>query len=137
MPPPVPVAATQALELLLLFVVLPFLVAGVVIAFVSWRAGGGPPPIRTSDVLAEGIPGRAEIVSIRSMGGFLDGRPMVRIGLRVTAPDPAPFDLEITQSIPRGLLRDLSTGDVVDVRLTPDHGTGAVVLGGPSPDSTA
>jgi hypothetical protein len=125
----VPVAATQALELLVLFVVLPFVVAGLVIAFVSWRSGGGPPPIRTSEVLATGVPGQAEIVAIKAMTGFLDTRPMVRISLRVTAPGPGPFDLEVTQSIPRSLLRDLTTGSVVDVRLTPDHTAGAVVLG--------
>jgi hypothetical protein len=129
-----PLATTQALDLLLLFVVLPFVVAGLVIAFVSWRADGGAPPVRTSNILATGVVGEAEVVTVKPMGGILDGRPMVRIGLRVRAGTGAPFDLEVTQSIPRAVLRGLHTGDVVEVRLTADHSAGAVVFAGTASD---
>jgi hypothetical protein len=137
MPPAALVAATQAVELLLLFVVLPFIVAALVIAFVSWRSGDGIPPVRTSEILASGVPGEAEVICVKAMGGFLDVRPMVRIDLRVRADGGASFDLEVTQSIPRAVLRELSAGDVVEVRLTADHSAGAVVLGGLPSDPDA
>jgi hypothetical protein len=121
-------AITQALELLLLFVVLPFVVAGLVIAFVSWRSSGEPPPIRTSEVLATGDPGSAQVVTVKPMGGFLDPRPMVRMGLRVRVGATEEFDLEVTQSIPRGRLRDIKPGETVEVRVTGDRRTGAVLL---------
>ncbi len=123
-------AITQALALVLLFVVLPFGVAAAVIAYVSWRSGRGPAPVRTSQILATGDPGHAEVLTIKSMGGFLDPRPMVRLGLRITdIRGEAPFDVEVTQSLPRASLRDLHAGDVVEVRVTADRTHAAVVLG--------
>jgi len=134
--PPALLAMTQALALLLLFVVLPFAVAGGVISFVSWRSKGGPAPVRTSDILATGDPGEAEVLTVKAMGGFLDARPMVRMGLRVQTGGASAFELEVTQSIPRSSLRDIRPGMRVDVRLTPDHSRGAVVLPGPpGPDT--
>jgi hypothetical protein len=126
----VPVAATQALALLILFVLLPFVVAGLVIAFISWRSNGQLAPVRTSTVLAEGDPAEAEVLTVKAMGGFLDTRPMVRLDLHVRGDE---YDLQVTQSIPRALLRDLKVGDVVEVRVMPDHATGAVLLGPPPP----
>jgi len=130
---------TQALALLLLFVVLPFAVAGGVIGFVSWRSKDDPPPVRTSDILATGDPGEAEVLTVKAMGGFLDARPMVRMGLRVQAGGATPFDLEVTQSIPRSSLRDIRPGVRVEVRVTPDRSRAAVVLaaGPPVPDADA
>jgi hypothetical protein len=126
--------AHQSQALVLLFVVLPFLVAGVVIAFVAWRSSGGPPPIRTSAILASGRSAQAEVLSLKVMGTVVDMRPMVRFALRVDAgPDEAPFDLEVVQSLPRGVARDIKPGDVVEVRVTPDHSAGAVVWGGSLP----
>jgi len=116
--------------LILLFVVLPFVVAALVIAFVSWRSSGGPAPVRTSDVLAHGDPAEADVLSVKALGGFLDVRPMVKMGLRIRVPDASPFELEVTQSIPRGMLSELREGTVVEVRVTPDRATAAVVLGG-------
>src|ERR1700730_9782588 len=55
----------QSKELLFLFLVLPFLVAGVVIAFVAWRSSGGPRPVLTSEILAGGLPAQAEILSVK------------------------------------------------------------------------
>jgi hypothetical protein len=125
---------TQTQALLLLFVVLPFLVAAIVIPFVAWRSSGQPKPIRTSEILAHGTPAEAEILSVRPLGSILDLRPMVRFVLRVTAePDYAPFELEVIQSLPRGAVRDFHQGERVEVRLTPDRSAGAVVWGGPPP----
>src|SRR6516164_120722 len=45
---------TQAL--VVLFVVLPFAVAAVVIPFVAWRHSGDPKPVLTSEILAHGVP---------------------------------------------------------------------------------
>jgi len=111
--------------------VLPFLVAGVVIAFVAWRSKGKPAPVRTSTILAEGQPAEAEVLSVRPLGSILDMRPMVRFMLRVRPGGDAPFDLEVIQSMPRGAVRDFQAGDVIEVRLTPDHSAGAVVWGWP------
>jgi hypothetical protein len=123
---------TQAL--VVLFVVLPFAVAAVVIPFVAWRNSGGPKPVLTSDILAHGVPARAQIVSVRPLGSFLELRPMVRFLLRVTAPaDGAPFELEVIQSLPRYAVRDFQPGDQVEIRLTPDHTAGAVVWSGLPP----
>jgi hypothetical protein len=123
---------TQAL--VLLFVVLPFAVAAVVIPFVAWRNANGPKPVLTSEILAHGVLAHAEILSVRQLGSFLDLRPMVRFLLRVTA-DPAepPFELEVVQSLPRYAVRDFRPGDRIEVRLTPDHSAGAVVWSGLPP----
>jgi hypothetical protein len=122
---------TQAL--VVLFVVLPFAVAAIVIPFVAWRNASGPRPILTSEILAHGVLAQAEILSVRQLGTFLDLRPMVRFQLRVTAsPDP-PFELEVIQSLPRYAVRDFRPGDRIEVRLTPDHSAGAVVWSGLPP----
>jgi hypothetical protein len=113
-------------------VVLPFLVAGLVIAYVSWRSSHGPPPVRTSVILAEGQPAEGEVLAVRALGSFLEVRPMVRFSLRVRpGGGEEPFELEVVQSLPRGAVRDIHKGDVVEVRLTPDHTAGAIVWGMP------
>jgi hypothetical protein len=56
--------ATQTQALLVLFVLVPFVVAGIVIAFVSWRSSTDPPPVRTSVILATGHPATAQVLSI-------------------------------------------------------------------------
>ena len=116
---------------------LPFALAALVIPFVAWRHRGDPKPFLTSEILATGVRGRAEIVSVRSLGSVVDLKPMVRFMLRVDAggPDPdgsggEPFDLEVVQSVPRSLVGVYRPGDRVEVRLTPDRSAGAVVFGG-------
>jgi hypothetical protein len=123
---------TQAL--VVLFVVLPFAVAAIVIPFVAWRNSSGPRPILTSEILAHGVLAHAEILSVRPLGSFLDLRPMIRFELRVTAsPADPPFQLEVVQSLPRYAVRDFRPGDRIEVRLTPDHSAGAVVWSGLPP----
>lgn len=123
---------SPTLALLILFVVLPFALAGLVVPFVAWRHRDDPKPVLTSEILATGVRARAEILSVRSLGNILDMKPMVRFVLRVTGDAGAgePFDLEVVQSIPRSLVGVFRPGDRVEVRLTPDHSAGAVVLGG-------
>jgi len=130
------VGVTQVQALVLLFVVLPFVVAPAVIGFVAWRSKGKPAPLRTSTILASGDPAEAEVISIKPLGGFLDTRPMVRFGLRIQAggAQEAPFDLVITQSIPRSVAREFRVGDLVEVRVTADRSAGAIVWGGPPAD---
>ena len=121
---------------MLLFVVLPFVLAAVVVPFVSWRHRNDPKPVLTSEILATGVRGTAEILSVRSLGNILDVKPMVRFILRVTessasgADSGETFDLEVVQSIPRSLVGAYRPGDTVEVRLTADRSAGAVVLGG-------
>ena len=131
---PAPIASLfglpQGQALVLLFLVLPVALAVVVILFVSWRTSGDPKPVLTSEILAHGLPGEGEILSVKALGGILDIRPMVKFVLRVTAaPDEDPFELEVIQSLPRGVISEFRRGDIVEVRLTPDHSRGAVVWG--------
>jgi hypothetical protein len=118
---------SQVQALVILFVVLPFVVAGGVIGFINWRSRDEPAPVRTSDILATGDAGRAEILAVRSFGGLLDTRPMIRLDLRITTGDGAMFDLQVTQSFPRPYARTLRPGDHVEVRVTADRAAAAVV----------
>ena len=122
---------SEAQALVLLFVVLPFVMAALVIPFVAWRHRNDPKPVLTSEILATGSRARAEILSVRALGSIVDMRPMVRFVLRVLETDPAgePFELEVVQSIPRSLVGVYRPGDTVDVRVTADRTAGAVVLG--------
>jgi hypothetical protein len=122
---------TQVQALVLLFVVLPFIVAGGVIAFINWRSSAEPSPVRTSTVLATGEPGDGEVLAIRSFGGLLDTRPMVRLDLRVTTAGEPAFELQVTQSLPRPFARGLRVGDHVEVRVLADRTAAAVVASNP------
>ena len=125
---------TQTQALVVIFVVAPFVVAAAVVAFVTWRSSGSPPPVRTSAILADGDPAEAKLLSVKALGGPLDLRPMIRFSLRVDAgPGELPFDLEVVQSLPRGAIRDFHAGDILEVRVTTDRSAGAVVWGGPRP----
>ena len=122
-------AVTVGVALLVLFVVVPFGVAAAVIWFVSWRSSKGPAPIRTSDVLRDGEAAPAEVLTLRNLGTILDVRPMVRVGLRISPSDGATFDLEVTQAVSRGGLRQIRVGDRVEVRYLPDRSSAALVTG--------
>lgn len=115
---------TQAL--VILFVLAPVVVAALVVPLIAWRHSGAPRPVRTSEILAGGDLGRAEVISVRNVGNLLDPRPMMRFVLRVTS-DAEPFELEVVQPLPRSAVRAIRAGDTVDVRLTPDRRAGAVV----------
>ncbi len=116
---------------MVLFVFVPFGVAAVVVPIVAWRSSEGPKPVLTSEILAGGDPAEAEVLSVRTLGGFLDPLPMVRFMLMVTVgPDEEPFELEVVQSLPRGAAGEFRTGEVVEIRLTGDRTAGAVVWNG-------
>jgi hypothetical protein len=125
-------ALSGTAQLLLLFVVLPLAVAPVVVWIVARRAPELAPGLRTSELLRDGEPARAELLSWKDKGpSFLDRRPMVAFQLSVQPadqPGAEPFQLTVTQSVPRVLLKDFREGMTVDVRLSPDRSTGAIVL---------
>ena len=111
---------------------LPFALAAVLVPLLVWRLSRGPAPIRTSDILRDGMPGEAEVMDVRNMGSLFDARPMVRFSLRVHPADPdagGPFDLEVVQSVPRQMVSGFKAGHRVGVRYTADRSAGAVVLG--------
>lgn len=117
---------------MVLFVLLPFALAAVIFPLVSWRssvATGGQKPILTSEILATGRPGQAQILGVRPLGSIVDVKPMVRFQLRVReyGGDGEPFDLEVVQAFPRSVVRQFHPGDTVEVRLTPDRSRAAVV----------
>lgn len=112
--------------LVLLFVVLPFAVAGLVLGFVSWRTSGDPAPPRTSDILRTGDAADAEILVVRNMGQILDVKPMVRVRLRVTPASAEPFEIEVTQSFARDEMRALQVGRTVPVRVLADRSAAAI-----------
>jgi hypothetical protein len=126
---------SQVQALVILFVVLPFVLAAIVVPLVAWRSSNGPRPVLTSDILAHGLPGSAEITAVKTLGSVLELRPMVRFNLLVRGDGAGPpFDLEVFQALPRGVIGRFRPGAVVEIRLTPDHSAGAVVWGeGPPP----
>lgn len=108
--------------------ILPFVLAAIILPLVAWRTSGQPRPVLISEILASGLPSRAEIVTVRPLGSILDLRPMVRFVLHVRPPvGGEAFELEVIQSFPRSVVRQFKPGDDVDVRLTPDLTQGAVV----------
>jgi hypothetical protein len=125
-------ALSQASGLLLLFVVLPFIVGGIVMGLVSWRSQGVVPAHRISALLEHGEPGRAEVLDLRTLGSFLDARPMVAFRLAVrpglAGEDVEAFELVVTQSVPRRVAAALQPGMVLEIRLSPDHTVGAIVM---------
>jgi hypothetical protein len=129
------VAITQVQALVLLFVVLPFIVAAGVIGLINWRSSAEPAPVRTSAVLATGEPGDGEVLAIRSFGGLFDTRPMVRLDLRVTTGGQPAFALQVTQSLPRPFARSLRVGDHLELRVLPDRSAAAVVASHPEDGS--
>lgn len=131
-----PAAITTTVALLLLFVVLPFVVAGGVIAFVAWRSDRAAPPVRTSDVLRDGDPVTAEVLSVRNLGTVLDVRPMVRVRIRINPEGDRPYVLEVTQSVPRSGVREIRVGDRVEARVLADRSAAALVTSTGEPGST-
>ena len=125
-------ALTPATELLLLFIALPFAVGAIVMGLVSWRSQGGAPVHRTSVLLEHGEPARAELLELRTLGSFVDVRPMVAFRLAVrTGPagdDADPFELVVTQPVARRVAAALQPGMVLEVRLSADHTAGALVM---------
>jgi hypothetical protein len=129
--PPLDHAALLALtgnqELVLIFVVLPIVAVGPVIAFVNWRWRAAPAPVRISTILAEGQPARGEVVAVRNLGNILDMKPMVRLELRATVGSEPPFELEVVQAFPRNAVGLLKPGIRLELRVMPDRTAGAVV----------
>ena len=117
---------STGVALLLIFVVLPFVVAPIIVSLVARRSPSMPAEYRTSELLAHGEIHRAEVLEWVNRGQFLDPRPMVSVRLQVDAADP--FELVVTQSVPRRLLGKLRAGEQLEVRLSADHRAGAVVL---------
>jgi hypothetical protein len=121
---------TQVQELVILFVLLPIVVAAIMVPLMVWRLSKGPRPILTSELLAHGTPADGKILSVRSLGNVLDPRPMVRFKLEVTVePSEETFELEVVQSFPRSLVHLFRPGDLVRLRLSPDRSAGAIEWG--------
>ncbi len=119
---------SQTAALLLLFIVLPLVVAPIVIAFVARRSPALPPGFRTSELLLDGEPAEAELLAWKNKGPFLfDSRPMVEFKLAVRTDAGERIDLVIVQSFPRAVLSQLAEGMTLDIRLSADHTAGAIV----------
>lgn len=132
--------------LVVLFVLLPVAAGAVIVPLVSWRiSSSGPAPVRTSDILANGVLVTAQIVTVKTLGSILEMRPMVRFVIRVSPGEDwaggeaaggegtvghlpgEPFDLEVVQSLPRAVIGNFRSGDIVHAKLTPDFAAGAIV----------
>jgi hypothetical protein len=124
------VGLTQVQELVILFVLLPIVVAVILVPLMVWRLSKGPRPILTSELLAHGIPADGKVLTVRSLGNVLDSRPMVRFQLEVTGgTGEEPFELEVVQSFPRSMVNAFQPGDIVRLRLSPDRSVGAIEWG--------
>jgi hypothetical protein len=111
--------------LLLLFIVLPIVVAPVVIWLVARQSPELPRALRISELLEHGEPADAELLAWKNKGPFLlDSRPMVACHVVVHGGE----ELFITQSIPRPVLNKFVKGMTLDIRLSADHTAGAIVL---------
>ena len=121
-------ALSTSSSLLVLFVLLPFVVGSVVMGVISWRAPAVPRERRTSGLLAHGEAASGLVLDLRRLGSPLDARPMVAFRLEVRAGDATPFELIVTQPVPRRLAGRLVAGMAVGVRLSEDRAAGAVVL---------
>ena len=123
-------AVSQGVALLFLFVALPLVLAAAIAWLVQSRSEPFPPELRTSSLLRDGQPAEGTLLDWRSPAqSFLDRHPMITFRVSIAA--DVPFELDITQSIPRALLRSLEKGDMVDVRLSADRTVGAIVLSPP------
>lgn len=121
-------AVSQGVVLLLLFVVLPLVLAVGVAALVQWRSQPFPPELRTSSILRDGDPAEGELIDWRSPAqSFLDRHPMVTFRVAVVGAEAT--EIHITQSVPRGVLRRLERGMTVPIRLSADRAHGAIVFG--------
>ena len=113
--------------LLLLFVVVPVVVAVGVVALVQWRSPDVPAEHLTSELLRDGTPAKGTLVEWHITGqSFLDRRPMV--DFRVALREDEAAELSITQSVPRDVLHRIKPGMPVEVRLSKDGVAGAVVF---------
>jgi hypothetical protein len=126
------VGLSQNTSLLLLFVGLPFVVGGIVMTLVARRGPHVPPEHRVSEILARGELAEGQVLDLRRLGSPLDVRPMVAFRLEVHAvanSEPfSPFELVVTQAVPRHLAGRLRSGLSLPVRLSQDHSAGAVIL---------
>lgn len=113
--------------LLLLFVVVPVVVAVAVVALVEWRSPDVPAEHLTSELLRDGTHANGTLLEWHITGqSFLDRRPMV--DFRVAVHEDEPAELSITQSVPRDLLHRMKRGMPVEVRLSKDGVAGALVF---------
>jgi hypothetical protein len=120
-------AVNLGAQLLFLFVVLPLVLAAVIARLVGRRSSPFPREHLTSVLLEEGDEVEGELLDWRSPAqSFLDRHPMVTF--RVSIDGNPPFEMAITQSVHRDVLRRLQRGSTVDVRLSADRTTGAIVF---------
>ncbi|GAC1528318.1 MAG: hypothetical protein NVS3B12_00100 [Acidimicrobiales bacterium] len=119
------------LTLLLLFVVAPFLVAGLVVGVMAWTSRKDEPPVRTSTVLRTGRQVWAEVIRARTLGSVLDVRPMVEVTVRISDEETGTREVTITQAMPRGAVRTLRPGEQVELRVLAEHSAAAIVLPDP------
>ncbi|GAC1544262.1 MAG: hypothetical protein NVS3B12_32950 [Acidimicrobiales bacterium] len=119
------------LALLLLFVVAPFLVAGLVIGVIAWTTRKDELPVRTSTVLRTGRQVWAEVIRVRNLGSVLDVRPMVEVTVRIADEPTGNQEVMVTQAMPRRAVRRLRPGAQVELRVLAEPLAAAIVLPDP------
>jgi len=121
---------SQTQALVVIFLLAPLGVALVLVPLYAWASSRGLRPLLTSEILASGLPGEGQILSVRNLGSVLDLKPMVRLSLAVSpAGGDASFEVEVVQAFPRAVALSWRPGDLVEVRFTPDRRAAAVVWG--------
>lgn len=127
---------SQLQALVVLFILLPIVVAAILVPLMVRWLSRGPTPILTSELLAHGHPAEGTILNVRSLGNIFDVKPMVRFDLQVTVnANEEPFRLEVVQSLPRAMVGIYQPGDIVQLRLSPDRSAGAIEFGYDAPEA--
>lgn len=94
-----------------------FLLVGVVLYFAGRYVGG----LDTSDILRDGTPGTAEVLSTRDTGVTINNfNFVIKIKLRVTVPGRAPYEVTIRHVLTgRHMWGTIQPGMVLPVRVDP------------------
>ena len=131
---------SNAILIIPLFVMTGLLV--LIYGYIFWSKG------RTSKLLTEGVAGTAVITSFTSKPVLVMGAYPSKVGLRITLPGQAPYDVVLSESLAMAEIARYQVGLTVGVRVDPndpskaaiDWSVGVLAAGAPptaAPYSTA
>jgi len=84
---------------------------------------------RTEQVREHGQPAVAEVLSVRETNVYVNGKPRLRVEVRVIPPDAPEFSLEFTETMQYSNVGKYIEGNLLDVRYDPEKPDVIVVIG--------